>query len=155
LIVAVVAAGVWIAMKPRPAAAPPPAVATPTQPPAAPPRAVEPPPRAVEPPPPRAAEPPPPQTAPADGRLPAAQPGTASPGGESYELVVASFRTEARANDVARQIEAMGQKVRQRSLGGWQQVLVGPYASREAAGEAQQQLQRAGFGEAVIVRENR
>ena len=68
---------------------------------------------------------------------------------------MASFRTETRANEVAKQLTAMGQKVRQRSAAGWQQVLVGPFASKEAAGEAQQQLTRAGFTESVIVRENR
>jgi cell division protein FtsN len=68
---------------------------------------------------------------------------------------VASFRTEARAAEVARQVEALGQKVRQRSLEGWQQVLAGPFASRAAADAAQEQLDRAGFTETVIVQKNR
>ena len=137
------AAAVWIggrAMKPGPAAQPPSAVAAPTPPPATPPHA---------------ADPAPTQTAPAREPSPAAQGSTTPPGGESYELVVASFRTEARATEVATQIAAMGQKVRQRSLGGWQQVLAGPFASKEAADEAQQQLNRAGFTQTVMVRENR
>jgi general secretion pathway protein A len=142
-IVAIVAAAALIggrAMKPS-ATAEPPAAAI-----ASPPPAVTPPP---------AAAPPPSPSPPPEAHSSAAPPDTASPGGESYELVVASFRTEARATEVAKQIAAMGQKVRQRSLGGWQQVLAGPFASKAAADEAQQQLYRAGFGEAVIVRENR
>ena len=154
LIVAMVAAAVWIGglgMKPsgpteQPSAAPPVAAPPATVPPAATAPAAAPP---------RAVEPPPSPAAPAREAPPASQPNTASAAGESYEIVVASFRTEARANEVARQITAMGQKVRQRSLGGWQQVLAGPFASRDAAGEAQQQLNRAGFTETAIVRENR
>jgi general secretion pathway protein A len=84
-----------------------------------------------------------------------APPITTTAGGESFEIVVASFRTEARAAEVARQVEALGQKVRQRSLEGWQQVLAGPFASRAAADAAQEQLDRAGFTETVIVQKNR
>jgi general secretion pathway protein A len=138
------AAAAWIgsrAMRPSPIAEPPPATTTSTAPPAtAPPRAPDLPPSAA---------------APAEQRPTAAPPGTTPPGGESVEILVASFRTEARATEVAGQIAAMGLKVRQRSTGGWQQVLTGPFPSKEAAGEAQQQLSRSGFTETVLVRENR
>ncbi|HMF92891.1 MAG TPA: AAA family ATPase [Vicinamibacterales bacterium] len=67
------------------------------------------------------------------------------PGGERFEIVVASFRTAARATDVANAIAALPEPVRQRSTGGWQQVLAGPYASAEQARAAQQRLERAGF----------
>jgi general secretion pathway protein A len=65
--------------------------------------------------------------------------------GEAFEIVVASFRTAARATDVAAQVAALGLPVRQRFAGGWQQVLAGPYGSAVQARDAQQRLQRAGF----------
>jgi type II secretory pathway predicted ATPase ExeA/cell division septation protein DedD len=65
--------------------------------------------------------------------------------GDVFEIVVASFRTAARATDVAANVAALGQPVRQRTTGGWQQVLAGPYASSAQAREAQQRLERAGF----------
>ena len=85
-----------------------------------------------------------------------AQVPTGAPGGaEGFEIVVASFHTEGRANDVAKQIAASGQPVRQRSIGGWQQVVAGPFASKAAADEAQQQLDRLGFPGLRVVRETR
>jgi len=65
--------------------------------------------------------------------------------GEAFEIVVASFRTTARATDVAARVSALGQPVRQRSAAGWQQVLAGPYGSAVLARDAQQRLERAGF----------
>jgi len=65
--------------------------------------------------------------------------------GETFEILVASFRTAARATDVAANIAALGQPVRQRSAGGWRQVLAGPYGSAVQARDAQQRLERAGF----------
>jgi len=67
------------------------------------------------------------------------------PAGEAVEIVVASFHTAARAADVAAQIAALGEPVRRRTTGNWQQVLAGPYASSAKAQDAQQRLARAGF----------
>jgi cell division septation protein DedD len=82
-----------------------------------------------------------PPTAPAAAFLPAPAEST----GDSFVIVVASFRTEARSTAVAAEIAALGQPVRQRFAGGWQQVLAGPFASRALAADAQQRLERAGF----------
>ena len=98
--------------------------------------------------------PPPPVSQPADAATtstvpPPPQPtGTAAPSesiGEAFEIVVASFRTASRATDVATRVAALGQPVRQRLAGGWQQVLAGPYGSAVQARDAQQVLERAGF----------
>ena len=67
------------------------------------------------------------------------------PAGEAVEIVVASFHTAARAGDVAAQIAALGEPVRRRTTGNWQQVLAGPDASSAKAQDAQQRLARAGF----------
>ncbi len=75
--------------------------------------------------------------------------------GQGYEIVVASFHTEARATDVAAQLAAFGQRVRQRAIGGWQQVVAGPFPSKEAADEAQRDLERRGFTGTHVVRESR
>ena len=68
-----------------------------------------------------------------------------------FEIVVASFRTEVRATEVVEQLTNGGQNVRQRSVGGWQQVVAGPFASRTAAEEAQRLLEREGFTGTQIV----
>jgi type II secretory pathway predicted ATPase ExeA len=70
---------------------------------------------------------------------------------DRFEIVVASFRTEARASAVASAIGAVVQPVRQRVANGWHQVLVGPFASRTLADDARQQLERAGFGDSQII----
>jgi cell division protein FtsN len=70
---------------------------------------------------------------------------------ERFEIVVASFHTISRANEIAAAVAALDQPVRQREAGGWQQVLAGPYASAAAARDAQQQLERAGFADTKIV----
>jgi type II secretory pathway predicted ATPase ExeA len=71
--------------------------------------------------------------------------------GGAFEIVVASFRTEARATSVAAQVSAAGLAVRQRAVGEWQQVIAGPFASREEAAGAQQRLERAGLSGTNIV----
>lgn len=71
--------------------------------------------------------------------------------GEAVEIVIASFRTAARTPDVVAAVAALGQPVRQRTAGGWHQVLAGPYASPAQAQDAQQRLQRAGFTGTQIV----
>ena len=114
--------------RPPPAAAPPPArtpapVVTP----------------AVEPAAPRV----PPATSAAAAAPTAAQAG--------FEIVVASFRTEARAAAVAAQVTAAALPVRQREAAGWQQVIAGPFATRDAADTARAQLERAGLGGTRIV----
>jgi len=63
----------------------------------------------------------------------------------AFEIVVASFRTEARAADVVTAITALGEPVQRRFLGGWQQVVAGPYASDDLVRAAQRRLERAGF----------
>jgi len=73
------------------------------------------------------------------------------PTGEVFEIVIASFHTSARAADVAAQIAALGEPVRRRTTGNWQQVLAGPYASPAKAQDAQQRLARAGFTGTQVV----
>ena len=87
------------------------------------------------------ASPPPPIAAPEHAAAAAAR-GTIAP---SFEIVVASFRTEARAASATAQVSDAGLPVRRRTAGGWQQVIAGPFASREAADAAHQRLERAGF----------
>jgi type II secretory pathway predicted ATPase ExeA len=113
-------------------ARPPQAASTPPAPPAEP----APPPPAAEPTPAPAAAPP---------RAAATAPPPPQPSGAAFEIVVASFRTEARATDVVTAITALGEPVQRRSLGGWQQVVAGPYASDDLVRAAQQRLARAGF----------
>jgi general secretion pathway protein A len=97
---------------------------------------------------------------------PAAAPGTPTPAavtapgpraaapaatGERFEIVVASFRTDARATSVAADVTALGLPMRRRVADDWQQVLSGPFASRAEAEDAQQRLGRAGFSGTQLV----
>ena len=70
---------------------------------------------------------------------------------DGFAILVASFRTEVRATEVVEQLTNAGQRVRQRSVGGWQQVVAGPFASRTAAEDAQGLLEREGFTGSQIV----
>jgi cell division septation protein DedD len=70
---------------------------------------------------------------------------------DAFEILVASFRTEVRATEVVAQLTDAGQKVRHRSVGGWQQVVAGPFASRTAAEDAQRLLEHEGFPGTQIV----
>jgi len=70
---------------------------------------------------------------------------------DAFDILVASFRTEVRATEVVEQLTNAGQRVRQRSVGGWQQVVAGPFASRTAAEDAQRLLEREGFPGTQIV----
>ena len=94
----------------------------------------------------------PPSTLPAPERATApaaaATPDAISP---AFEILVASFRTEARAAAVAAQVSDAGLKVRQRGVGGWQQVIAGPFASREEADAGRQRLEGAGLAGTQIV----
>ena len=73
----------------------------------------------------------------------------------SFEIVVASFRTEPRAASVAAQVTAAGLTVRRREVGGWLQVIAGPFATREDADAAHQRLERAGLPGYQIVSNER
>ena len=75
----------------------------------------------------------------------------ATPAAERFDIVVASFRTDARAAAVSTEIAALGLPVRRRVSDTWQQVIVGPFKSRREADDAQQLLQRAGMGGTQIV----
>jgi type II secretory pathway predicted ATPase ExeA/cell division septation protein DedD len=95
------------------------------------------------------APPPPPSAAAAPGRQ-SAPPAAASASG-SFEIVVASFRTEPRAAAVEAQVTAAGLAVRRREVGGWLQVIAGPFPTREAADLAHQRLETAGLPGTQIV----
>jgi type II secretory pathway predicted ATPase ExeA len=71
--------------------------------------------------------------------------------GVRFEIVVASFRTDARAASVASQVAALGLPVRRRVSDSWQQVVSGPFASRSDAEEAQQRLHGGGLTGTQIV----
>jgi general secretion pathway protein A len=71
-----------------------------------------------------------------------------------FEIVVASFRTDARAATVVAAVSNLGLPVRRRVIGGWHQVIAGPFASRAAADEVQQRLTGAGLTQTVVVRQN-
>ena len=72
-----------------------------------------------------------------------------------FEIVVASFRTEARATDVAGQLAELDRRAHRRATGSWYQVIVGPFGSRSSAEEAQRRLDRAGFTGTKIVPQTR
>jgi cell division septation protein DedD len=74
-----------------------------------------------------------------------------NPTGTAFEILVASFRTEARAAAVEEQVKAAGLPVRRRVAAEWQQVIVGPFASRESADAARQRLDRVGLTGTQIV----
>jgi type II secretory pathway predicted ATPase ExeA/cell division protein FtsN len=78
-------------------------------------------------------------------------PTTAAATGEAFEIVVASFRTEARAASAGAAVTALGLPIRRRVSDGWQQVVAGPFASRAQAEEAQHRLDRAGVTGTQIV----
>jgi hypothetical protein len=75
----------------------------------------------------------------------------AASGSERFEIIVASFRTDARASQVASEVTALGLPIRRRVSDGWQQVLAGPFASRSEASAAQQRLNDAGLTGTQIV----
>jgi cell division septation protein DedD len=100
----------------------------------------------------RAPTPSAPPTPAATSSLPAPAPASApAEAAGSFEIVVASFRTVTRASGVAAELTALGQRVRQRTADGWEQVLVGPFPTREAAVAAQEQLDHAGYTGTQIV----
>jgi general secretion pathway protein A len=83
--------------------------------------------------------------APPSTTAPAARPPAAAAADERFDIVVASFRTDARATSAEAAIKAIGLPIHRRVSDGWQQVLCGPFDSRTEAEEAQQRLVRAGL----------
>jgi cell division protein FtsN len=71
--------------------------------------------------------------------------------GTRFDVVVASFRTEARAAAIGASVAALNLPVRQRVADGWQQIVVGPFNSRAEAESAIGRLDRAGLTGAQIV----
>ena len=78
-----------------------------------------------------------------------------NPAATSFEIVVASFRTDVRAAAVAAQVSGAGLPVRRRVVAGWQQVIAGPFVSREEADAAHQRLEHAGLPGTQIVSSER
>jgi general secretion pathway protein A len=74
-------------------------------------------------------------------------PSRTAPGVGSFRIAVAAFRTSKRANDVVAEISAIGLPVAARldPTGEWYQVIVGPFATLEAATNAQKALERQGY----------
>jgi general secretion pathway protein A len=81
--------------------------------------------------------------------------GPSAPAGEEFEIVAASFRTEARAEAVVAEVGALNLPARRRVADGWQQVILGPFRSRADADAARQRLDDAGLTGAQIVPKTR
>lgn len=91
---------------------------------------------------------------------PAPAPDAASSGGigasasvrASYRITVASFKTAARAQQVASELtrQQLAVATRADASNTWHQVVAGPYTSIDDAREAQRRLERAGFSETQI-----
>ena len=64
---------------------------------------------------------------------------------DSFLIIVSSFRTRDRANQVAASIVTLGLPASVRSASGWEQVVVGPFASRQEAVGVQDRLTIAHF----------
>lgn len=155
LAIAVVAAGAWWWMTRTPAEAP-----TRTSEPA---QQAAPAPRQEPTPPPAAAAPEPPpdaSTVPPQGALPAeatgagapqsAAPATAptqAPAAGAFQISVAAFKTESRAQGVANSIGNLQvpATVRLDATGTWFRVVAGPFETREAAVAVQEALTRGGY----------
>jgi general secretion pathway protein A len=72
---------------------------------------------------------------------------------QTYEIVVAAFRTAKRAADVAAEVKEKGLPASDQTdaSGSWHQVVVGPYPSKEAAQSAQKTLAIGGFRDTRVV----
>jgi type II secretory pathway predicted ATPase ExeA len=71
---------------------------------------------------------------------------------DRFVVVVSSFRTAARAASAAEEISRLDLPAFTRATSsGWQQVVVGPYATREGAAQAQERLIAAHLTDARIV----
>lgn len=60
----------------------------------------------------------------------------------SFELTVASFRSQSRAEEVVRSLQQLDLPAYVHAAGGWHAVSVGPFASRAEAQEAQAEVAR-------------
>ncbi|MEP6918231.1 MAG: AAA family ATPase [Acidobacteriota bacterium] len=89
------------------------------------------------------------------GPVPPAAASSTPGAAEAFDIVVASFRTDARATSVADQVKTLGLPMRRRTSAGWLQVIAGPFPSQGAAAEAQQRLGRAGLTGTQIVASSR
>ncbi|MEO8077717.1 MAG: AAA family ATPase [Acidobacteriota bacterium] len=90
-----------------------------------------------------------------EGPVPPAAASSTPGAAEAFDIVVASFRTDARATSVADQVKTLGLPMRRRTSAGWLQVIAGPFPSQGAAAEAQQRLGRAGLTGTQIVAASR
>jgi cell division protein FtsN len=79
---------------------------------------------------------------------------TSSPPSTSFELAVASFKTAARAHDVAGELKESGYPASVVTSSEWQRVIVGPFDTRDAAEAARAALAALHFTD-VGIRETR
>jgi general secretion pathway protein A len=75
----------------------------------------------------------------------------ASSAADKFLIIVSSFRTRDRSAKVAADIVALGLPATVRSTSGWEQVVVGPYSTRQEAAGAQDRLEDAHFTDMKIV----
>lgn len=80
-----------------------------------------------------------------------AAPAASTSAADGQLLVVSSFRTRDRAAQVASDIVALGLPAFVRTNAGWQEVVVGPYSSRDAAIAVQTKLAAARYPDTKIV----
>lgn len=78
-------------------------------------------------------------------------PPPASSTADKFLIIVSSFRTRDRATQVAKDIVAVGLPASVRTSSGWEQVVVGPYTSRQEAVAAQGRLEGAHFADTKLV----
>ena len=77
---------------------------------------------------------------------------TASAASDGYLILVSSFRTSDRSEAMMKQVNGLGLRSSARNAaGGWQQVVVGPFASRQEASAAQDKLEAARISGTRIV----
>lgn len=80
----------------------------------------------------------------------------AAPSGRTYQIVVAAFRTEQRANGVVDTLKGAGFPVAARfdSTSGWYSIVVGPYPTQDEAGAAQATIEAQGFSDTRLTSNN-
>jgi type II secretory pathway predicted ATPase ExeA len=148
----IAAAAIWIGLyfvrRAVPVATPPPATPAQTAAPVPRPAATPPP---IKPESPPAATPRAPAASAAEASAPKPAVGAPAAAGTRFDVVVASFRTESRAAAIGASVAALNLPVRRRVADGWQQIVVGPFASRADAESARERLDRAGLTGAQIV----